>query len=92
MSREKKITGHITGYFFNDSKKIASQYFKEVKTGKKTIKKNDFIIIFIFFLLFSVMMFDLIFQFSENEEIFIYGGTAVIGIFMLLLSKSIKKQ
>ena len=40
MSREKKITGHITGDFFNDSKKIASQYFKEIKTGKKSITKN----------------------------------------------------
>jgi hypothetical protein len=92
MSREKKITGHITGYFFNDSKKIASQYFKEVKTGKKSITKNDFLIIFIFLILFSIMILDLIFSFSENLKIFIYGGVALFGIAIVIISKSINKQ
>ncbi len=89
MSNEKKITRHITANFIQDSKKIVSQSFKEVKE-KKTIKKNDLAIIILFFILFTIMVLDAIFSFTEITKNLFYGGVILLGIIAILFSK-IKK-
>jgi predicted tellurium resistance membrane protein TerC len=91
MSKEKKITRQIAGDFIKDSKKIASQYFKEVKE-KKTMKKNDAAIILLFFILFAIMLLDAIFSFTEIMKGFFYGGIFVLGIIAILISKMNKEK